>query len=229
MNKGLIGSVLAALLMGVMVPASQADLFSIQMVGQGSSGGVGFSFLTTGTNNSGGGNNGAWRINGSILVNYDATGGAAGGGLVTLVGPANLTISDNTGTIGTLTINDLFLQDSNLSGGNLGHMDFSVASNGSNSTLDTRVASGNSGTIYYLDQNYGSSSNGFNSFMVDGSQFLSLRLWGNQTVAAGETPPGPNWGTDWSSGGGLQVPAPGAAFLGILGLGCVGLIRRRFA
>lgn len=230
---------LGAAVSGFLASAGFADLFSVQVVNNGVGGGVSFSWLTTGTDVEGHNPTNEWRIEGSILVDFDAGGGALGLGSVSLVGDSqDLDIKSGGSVIGTFTIDDLFLEDPNLGGDAdlLGWMEFTITSNGSDSDLDASVAPGaggeanNTGRIEFLDKNYGGESNGFNGFSITGD-ILSLRLWGNEIVFDDPNFPDTmtDWGVDWSSSGQAVVPAPGAVLLGVMGLGCVGYVRRRFS
>lgn len=222
-----VGIVCSALLSSTAL----GDFFSVQVVNDGVDGGVSFSWLTTGTGNNGANASNAWHIVGSIVVDFDPTGGANGGGSINLFGGAqDLVIVSSGGTaIGTLTINDFFLEDpGDFDDGVLGFMEITASSNGISTALDDAVSADDHAFIEYLDRNYGSSGNGFNGFGINAGE-LTLRLWGNETVAANFGNTSTNWGTDWSSNGQLVIPAPGAAFLGMLGFGAIGWVRRRVA
>ncbi len=216
-----------------MAGASRADMFSVQVVTDGVAGGVSYSWLTSGTNASGGGAAGAWRVEGDILVDYDASGGTLGLGSVSLSGAdQDLTIKSGSTTIGTLTVNDFFLEDPNQGGNSdlLGYMDITVSSNGSDSTLDSVVANSATGRVEYIDKNYGQSSNGFNGFAVNNGE-LQIRLWGNELVWNDPAFPttAANWGTDWASNGQFVVPSPGASTLAMLAMPFVAWFKRRHA
>jgi len=222
----------AAVFSFVLAGASRADMFSVQVVSSGVAGGVSFSWLTTGTNASGGSADGAWRVEGNILVDYDANGGTLGLGSVTLLGSdQDLSIKSGSATVGTLTVNSFFLADPNLGGDGdlLGHMDITVSSNGSDSALDSVVAASATGRVEYIDKSYGQSSNGFNGFAVNDDE-LQIRLWGNELVWNDPAFPttAANWGNAWASNGQLVIPAPDASMLAMLAMPFVAWFKGRF-
>jgi len=173
-----------------------------------------------------------WRVEGDILVDYSATGGDdANGELVELVtggGNTNtLDIFDGAVHVGTVAVTDLRLWDpGDLDGNRLGYMDFAITSDGNSAALDAQVAIDSTPRVDFRDTNYGSASNGFNGFGLSGDT-LQLRLWGDEDQFTDATDSSVNWGIDWHSNGVTVVPAPGAAFLGMIGLSCLSLVRRR--
>ncbi len=212
--------------------AAMAELYSVQVVTNGSEGGVSFSWLHYGGNNGSGVTN-QWRYNGNILLDYSSTGGDdSNGQLVELVttNPSYdniLSVMEGSTQIGTMEVTGFRLWDPDYSGGALGYADISLTSFGNNADFDAQVAIASTVRIDFLDQNLGGASNGFNSFSLDASDNLSIRLWGDENQLSSTPNSSVNWGMDWASGGVAQVPVPGAALLAMAGFGVVANIRRR--
>jgi hypothetical protein len=188
-----------------------------QTIQTGQYGGVGVSYLTTGTNVNGGSVNDIWTIDGALTVNYDATGGLDNKGLITLAGGSsalNIRTNVNGPVVGTLTITQILLEDSDHDGGVLGHFNIAVSSNGTNAALTNAVAAAPTATIDFMDLTYGSA--GFNNFQ-NINDTLTIRLWGDEIVRAETLNTGVNWGLDWMTSGTPAVPEPGTLALLIVG------------
>jgi|GEM_PF-3741529 len=202
---------------------ARADLYN-QQIGHGTQNGVSFSWLTTGTNNHGGGASNLWAFSGNLVVDYQNDGTTQSVSL--FGGPTVLDIhsgGSSSPLMGTLTIRQLELSD-NLGDGFandlIGYMVVDVAGSGLNDLSNFRV--------YFLDRSYNNTNNTpvFNGFDV-ANGLLELRLWGNETVDGGQPANGENYGLDWMSSGGSVIPAPNASMLGLLGMACIAVARRR--
>lgn len=234
MSKLIVGSAVTALALGLMASPGLAAETIQQKLEQGSSGGVGYSYLTTGTSDNGSGADNVWSLSGTFSVVWD-------NGDIT-DGSGTIDIYSGTNKIGELDIH-LIESDGSVSAGTsisnssqFATVCFSLTGGFGSSTFDNLldddgadIANGDYTTdkinVGFLNYEYKANS-GFNSIGKDTNGDFTMSLWGNEDQnnggwgGTGEN----NWGLDWKS---VPVPLPSPLLLGLAGLGMVWVRKRR--